>query len=176
MLPGMAQTRITRIATGAAAIGVVAVIIGTVWAFGASTGAAEPEPSPSASVAAVDFSELQANVQQVIDGQVEAARLEAERVAAEAQAAADAEAARVAAEQAAADAAAAEAARQTAKQNANSGSTPTTPVQASPVRCPAGSTANSSDGINDTSCFPDICFTITVPDPAHPECDTAFRP
>ena len=50
------------------------------------------------------------------------------------------------------------------------------PPAPSPVRCPAGSTANSSDGYNDTSCFPDVCFTIAVPDPAHPECDVAFRP
>lgn len=45
-----------------------------------------------------------------------------------------------------------------------------------PVRCPAGSSANSNDGVNDTSCFPTICFGITVPDPAHPECDVAFKP
>ena len=45
-----------------------------------------------------------------------------------------------------------------------------------PVRCPAGSTANSNDGVNDTSCFPNVCYSISVPDPAHPECDYAFRP
>jgi len=45
-----------------------------------------------------------------------------------------------------------------------------------PIRCPAGSTANSNDGVNDTSCYPDICFTIAVPDPVHPECDEAFKP
>jgi len=45
-----------------------------------------------------------------------------------------------------------------------------------PIRCPAGSSANSNDGVNDTSCFPDICFHIPIPDPAHPECDTAFKP
>lgn len=47
---------------------------------------------------------------------------------------------------------------------------------AAPIRCPAGSSANSNDGVNDTSCFPDICFNIAVPDPAHPECDVAFKP
>ncbi len=50
------------------------------------------------------------------------------------------------------------------------------PAPPAPIRCPAGSTANSSDGVNDTSCFPDVCFTIPVPDPAYPECDVAFRP
>lgn len=47
---------------------------------------------------------------------------------------------------------------------------------AAPVRCPAGSMANSNDGTNDTSCLPTICFSILVPDPAHPECDTPFKP
>lgn len=49
-----------------------------------------------------------------------------------------------------------------------------------PIRCPAGTQANSNDGNenggNDTSCFPDICWTIPVPDPAHPECDYAYPP
>lgn len=50
------------------------------------------------------------------------------------------------------------------------------PAQSGPIRCPAGSTANSNDGVNDTSCYPNICFSIVVPDPAHPECDAPFRP
>lgn len=50
------------------------------------------------------------------------------------------------------------------------------PSSSEPVRCPAGSQANSNDGVNDTSCFPVVCFTIQVPDPAHPECDVAFKP
>lgn len=46
-----------------------------------------------------------------------------------------------------------------------------------PVRCPAGSYANSSDGVNDTSCWPDVCATVTTfPDPNYPQCDVAFRP
>lgn len=53
---------------------------------------------------------------------------------------------------------------------------PAPAAPAGPARCPAGSTANSSDGVNDTSCFPNVCFTIPVPDPAYPECDVAFRP
>lgn len=44
------------------------------------------------------------------------------------------------------------------------------------IKCPAGSTSNGSDGFNDTSCYPDVCFTIVVPNPAHPECDAPFRP
>ncbi len=53
---------------------------------------------------------------------------------------------------------------------------PPPPPPPAAVKCPAGSTANSNDGRNDTSCYPNICFTIPVPDPAHPECDQAFKP
>lgn len=53
---------------------------------------------------------------------------------------------------------------------------PAPPADPGPTLCPSGSTANSSDGYNDTSCYPDICFSIAVPDPAHPECDYAFKP
>jgi len=98
------MTRKGRIATGGAAVGVVAVILGSVWAFGATAGSASPEPTATMSVAPADIREFQTDVHEVIDAQiarVEAERVEAERVAAEAQAAADAEAARVAAEQAA---------------------------------------------------------------------------
>jgi hypothetical protein len=44
------------------------------------------------------------------------------------------------------------------------------------TKCPAGSQANSGDGDVDFTCFPDICFHITLPDPNHPECVTAFKP
>jgi hypothetical protein len=48
------------------------------------------------------------------------------------------------------------------------------------VTCPPGSQANSGTTINgvrvDTSCFPEICFHLVLPDPAHPECVTAFKP
>ncbi|WP_156454742.1 MULTISPECIES: hypothetical protein [Microbacterium] len=50
------------------------------------------------------------------------------------------------------------------------------PATKAPIRCPAGSSANSNDGVNDTSCYPVICFSIAVPDPAHPECDKPFKP
>lgn len=45
-----------------------------------------------------------------------------------------------------------------------------------PIRCPVGSQANSGDAGNDTSCLPVICFHIVLPDPAHPECNTPFKP
>lgn len=50
------------------------------------------------------------------------------------------------------------------------------PPPSSAIKCPAGSQANSGDGVNDTSCFPDICFNISLPNPDHPECDEPFRP
>lgn len=50
------------------------------------------------------------------------------------------------------------------------------PVAPAPIKCPAGSSANSNDGVNDTSCYPDICMSIAVPDPAHPECNAPFKP
>jgi hypothetical protein len=93
----------------------------------------------------------------------EQARIAAEQAAA-------AEAARVQAEQAAQKAAAEQAARQQA-------TTQTVPgVATGPIKCPAGSQANSGDGPNDTSCLPEICFHIQLPDPAHPDCETPFKP
>jgi hypothetical protein len=44
------------------------------------------------------------------------------------------------------------------------------------IVCPPGSQANSGDSSGATSCFPDICFHITLPDPNHPECVTPFKP
>jgi hypothetical protein len=100
---------------------------------------------------------------------------------AEAKAAAEA-AAQAAAAQAAADAAAAAQAAQQQQQEAatsddaadqGSGSDPAPAAQ---THCPAGSQANSGDASGDTSCFPEICFHIVLPDPAHPECVTPFKP
>jgi hypothetical protein len=42
--------------------------------------------------------------------------------------------------------------------------------------CPSGTQANSSDGYNDLSCAPDVCFNLSLPDPAHPECDYFYPP
>lgn len=60
--------------------------------------------------------------------------------------------------------------------SADSGSSASEPSAPALIKCPAGSQANSGDGGNDTSCFPVICFHITLPDPAHPECATPFKP
>jgi hypothetical protein len=45
-----------------------------------------------------------------------------------------------------------------------------------PIRCPLGSTSQANDGTNDTACLPNVCMTISIPDPAHPECDAVFKP
>lgn len=51
------------------------------------------------------------------------------------------------------------------------------PVAPGPILCPPGTQANSSDGFNDTSCLPDVCYTLrSIPDPAYPECDYAYPP
>jgi hypothetical protein len=98
--------------------------------------------------------------------------------AAAAQAAADAlaaqQAADAAAAQAAADAAAAQAAAQPAPVRATVASN--VDPQTGLIVCPAGSSGNTGDVQGMTSCFPDICFHITLPDSAHPECVTAFKP
>lgn len=140
---------------GAAAV--LAIALGTggyAFASGSTQAAADTYTAPiSQSVAPT--AQDDAAAQSIYDQQIAQAKAEAEAAAA-AKAAADAAAA-----QAAADAAA----KQTAVKSVTA-----------PIKCPAGSTANSGDGGNDTSCFPDICFHITLPDPAHPECDTPFKP
>ena len=162
------NTRTKRLAATGISIGAVAAIVAGVYAFGLGAPAAQPTPTPTVSQEAepvpfvprisVDTEERRAAAAE------ESARIQAERAAAEAAAA---EAARIAAEE--------EAARQAEQQSG--GETPSTPeAPAAPIKCPPGSTANSSDGVNDTSCFPDICYSIAVPDPNHPECDVAFRP
>lgn len=51
------------------------------------------------------------------------------------------------------------------------------PVDPGPILCPVGTQANSGDGFNDTSCLPDVCYTLrSIPDPAYPECDYAYPP
>lgn len=96
---------------------------------------------------------------------------EREAIAAEqARIAAEAEAARLEAERIAAE----EAARQAPQ-------APSAPEQAPPApepprTCPGGSQSVGSDGYSDTGCLPDICFSIILPDPTHPECDAPFRP
>jgi len=111
----------------------------------------------------------------------------AEQEAAAKKKAAEEAAAAAAAKKAAEDAAAAAAAEAAQDQAADerddgSGSSDSSDSSApqQPVTCPPGSQANSGTTINgvrvDTSCFPEICFHITLPDPNHPECVTAFKP
>jgi hypothetical protein len=118
--------------------------------------AADSPTSPDALAAATTTAQTDA-----------AAALAAQEAAVAAQAAVDAVAA-----QAAADAAAKAAAVKAPVKRSATTNTST----AGPVKCPAGSQANSGDAGNDTSCFPVICFTIVLPDPAHPECVTPFKP
>ena len=52
---------------------------------------------------------------------------------------------------------------------------PPPPPPAAPS-CPAGSSvAEMQNGVV-TYCMWDICRNLTLPDPSHPECDSAFRP
>lgn len=178
-LPTM-KTRGKQVTAGGIAVGAVAAVIASVYAFGAVNAAQEPVDvvRPASVVVEPTIDPITPEDEVIAEEAREAARIAAEQ-----------EAARLAAEKAAAEAAAAEAARIAAEQQAaedaqqnsggggsggGGGSAPAEP--SGPIRCPAGSSANASDGVNDLSCFPDICFTITVPDPSHPECDVAFRP
>jgi hypothetical protein len=119
-----------------------------------------------------DIEAMQTSAQEYYQAAEEQAELAADAADAAAESAAAAEVAVDLAEakeqaaEAAAAAAAAEAAAAAAEE----------PVGSGPIKCPAGSSANSGDGPNDTSCFPDICFHITLPDPGHPECEVAFKP
>lgn len=135
----------------AAALVVSAVTVGPSIAANLTPSAA-PSPTMTPYVAALTPAELD-SVQQGADAQ------QAIIVADQAAAA-----------KAAADAAAAQAAASAAKATHHAA------TATGPIRCPAGSTANSGDGGNDTSCFPDICFHVTLPDPAYPQCVTAFKP
>jgi len=136
---------------GVLAVGVAVSAI----AFGPAVAAQlAPAPSPTQTVAPADT----------------APTLSPDELAAVQQSADEQQAIISADEKAAADAAAAAAAAAAAK------SAPKANAGGGAIHCPAGSFANSNDGVNDTSCFPDICSHIQVPDPAHPECDAAFKP
>lgn len=163
-----------------AQVGVIAGLAGVALLIGGSVSAVAVgwNPFPQTPVAteiayagapagdAADFDRASAIQTAAAD---KAARDKAAADALAAQQAAEAAAAQAAAEaQAAADAAARAAAEDEPSDDA--------PAPSGPIKCPAGSQANSGDGGNDTSCFPDICFHITLPDPAHPECVTAFKP
>lgn len=157
----MDETRKTRIGTGIGA-GITILLTGAL-AFGgysffhnAGQGAGAEAATYTGPVATSVAPPPQddAAAQAIYDQQIAQAKAEADAAAAA---------------QAAAAAAAAQAAADAARRAA-------APKSVTPVKCPAGSQANSGDGGNDTSCFPEICFHIVLPDPAHPECVTAFKP
>jgi hypothetical protein len=189
------NTRMKQATAGGIAAFAVAGVVTLAAVFGASAQTATPDETPTPEVTVeVDPASfpVPTTPDRVIDQATSdsleaqrAAEAEAARVAAE-QAAAQAEIERAAAEQAAADQAARDQQRQTTQtttqpsgggQGNQAAPAPADPpAPPAPVRCPSGSTANSSDGTNDTSCMWTVCFTITLPDAAHPECDAAFKP
>lgn len=186
----MSETkRSTRITSGiAAAVICAAVAVAGVWIYQASTAAvaAHDQMVAASSEISLELGASSREDQHVQQAAADAATIHQNQVdAAAAQKAADAKiaAAKAAAAKAAAEkAAVAQAASAATAQHQSSDDTGSgqaaAPVQA--TKCPAGSSANSGTIVNgvsvDTSCFPDICFHITLPDPNHPECVTAFKP
>lgn len=177
-------------AAGVSVLAVAVIVLGT---WGVSSSMTTPEPTPT--VSATPTSLIADNL---LEGDVPAlnartverdawaeAKKEAERIEAERVAAVAAEAARLAAEQAEAERLALEQAQQN-NDNANDGQSNEqgggeviVEEVAPPVRCPGGSTADSSDGYNDTRCVPltasngQSCFEGT--NYLDPAC-TPFRP
>jgi hypothetical protein len=129
----------------------------------------------TAAVAAADYAVTVAGATQLSADQQAAADAQA---VIDAKAAADALAAQQAAQAAAAQAAqvAAQAAAVEAPVRKAARATTVAAPVVGPIRCPAGSSANSGDAGNGTSCFPDICFHIALSDVTHPECVTPFKP
>jgi type IV secretory pathway VirB10-like protein len=180
----------------AGAIGVLVIggIATGVGVYASQPAAPATEPTPTATVEVIDPASfpVPTTPDRVIDqatsdaleaqraAEAEAARVAAEQAAAEEAARVEAE--RVAAEQDAADRAAREQSNSNTGNTGNSGggqSNPAPqapPAPPAPIRCPAGSQATAGDGGNDTACLPEICFRITLPDAAHPECEAPFRP
>jgi hypothetical protein len=180
---GETKGRASRIVGGIAAtvIAAAAVVGGVaVW-----NGVAQAQDAHAAYVASdhtfsTAMAESRSDDQQVMDDAVQ--RQHIDDVNAQVQAAEDAKAAAAAAAaQAAAEAAAQAQAEQQAQEQAaaddsGSASNDEPAAPSGPTRCPAGSQANSGDASGDTSCFPEICFHLVLPDPAHPECVTPFKP
>jgi hypothetical protein len=173
------NTRAKRVTAGAiGAVAVAGIVTAVVVAVGL-TGGAAPEPTSTREAVVyerpadnVDISTTSPSSERKL-AEAAAAQAEADRVAAE-QAAAQAEADRIAAEQQAAQPSAPE------RSDASQGG-PVADQPAAPIRCPAGSSANSGDGGNDTSCLPDHCFHVVIADPTpgaqqYPECEVAFKP
>ncbi|WP_448808360.1 hypothetical protein [Agromyces bauzanensis] len=157
-----------RIAGAVVGVGVAALIgVGVTAAITTANAGPTVVVETSAPALTIDLTTTDANGL-AAEQEAEAAAAVAARIAAEA------EAARVAAEQAAA----AEAERIAAEQATAEADTEPAPEEpaAGPVKCPPGSLANSGDGGNDTSCFPEECFHVILPDPNYPQCVTAFKP
>lgn len=162
----------TRNAAAAALLALGLIVTGCAGMAGPSTPVSTAEPEPlDASI----FDDAIEKAETII-----ASEVEAERVAAEEAAAAKAEADRIAAEEAAAreaeqNTAPAPVKRQSAPEEA--APPPPAPAPAPPVLCSSiGAVPVASDGYNDTSCTWEVCYSISIPDPAHPECDANFRP
>lgn len=157
-----------RIASTSAAVATVAALVGGAFAFATAT-SATPAPAPTREMISVVEQLPETNIQDLAPD-VPVATPTPEPVAVEpAPAPAPAPVEEIApapapVPQAPAPAPAVEPA-------------PAPPAPApAPIRCPGGSSATASDGVNDTGCLADVCFSIAVPDPAHPECNAPFRP
>jgi hypothetical protein len=182
--PKESRSRVGRFVGGvAAAVITVAAVLGglAVW-----NGVAQAQDAHAAYVASDHTFSVAMTASKADDQQVQTDAVERQHindVNAQVQAAEAAKAAAAAAAQAAAQAAAEAAAEQQAEERAaaedTSGDDGSGGGQQA-VTCPPGSQANSGTTINgvrvDTSCFPEICFHLVLPDPAHPECVTAFKP
>lgn len=53
---------------------------------------------------------------------------------------------------------------------------PTSGGSGGPAKCPAGSSAQENDGVNDVWCMWDYCANLTLPSAEHPECYPYFKP
>lgn len=151
------------------------------WRVGvnAARSAAADDPTPTVTFTSVPLTASEEAAREQVEIGNEAAVMRGAQEQAQVYKDAQAAAAKAAADAAAAQAAAqASAAKHTTPQQTThtNGSSESNPAPSQPVRCPTGSQANSGDAGGDTSCFPVICFTIVLPDPAHPECVTPFKP
>ena len=134
--------------------------------------AAQTAADAAAAQAVIDAATAQKVLDDAAAAKAAADALAAQQAQAAAQAAATQAAAQVAAQKVIAPV------TKTATKTATQQSVAAPAVVAPPalIKCPVGSSANSGDAGNDTSCFPNICFHITLPDAAHPECVTPFKP
>lgn len=164
------STRTSRIIAGVAGFVVVLGVGGGSLALASAAQNATPVPQSTATPSTIDLDDVEFREQEALERDRaaqaaidEAARVEAERVAAEQAAAAQAEADRIAAEQAQ---------QATPPQAPNPAPAPAPAPEPPAFSCPDGA-VDAGDG---ASCWWEYCFTISVPDPAYPECNGPFRP